>query len=1646
MPEEGEPPAKVEWVFEVEDREEVLAPPPTGQSNSWLSWLHGQHHTDHPTHESVGPVGHHHHSRESDQSAASLPGESRDAEGPAGASEQTGGVFGLMGFGAWFAEPDNPLPPPAKSRMDESDSMAGEQRVRWSVELDIPDHMLDDEVVPERVVKTASTATSLPPASTMITRTEAMKEENMHIYYSDDFLEQFNTADIASAVAAAVPGDPDPPLPPPSDYPPEEGFHEVDLRAAPLPVGMHQVEVQELKAQPDSIDEEVDDVALFVESEEPAERKTCCSKCKAAMRYACTCQCFSSKGKDSEDPAMKETASKLLDEEIEDFSGRPIIACIAWLSHRGMAKCPFCCVIIGFTVTLMIISIGMVTRPMEVEIDWDSFLKTDVNTSTMRDVFLFALQQRQTDRRLTEVRELSEARELQGNRLYYHNDLYLAYQIPADEDAGEHGLMSARWLSSVRKFEQRLRSGYEWQVLCNRSDDIDRPLCDYGVSLVNYLYPSPMIAGPDIVPNSLLYDAGGIQALAPQVVTVLMEEHRVKDIIVPRNYEDGTPLKMIRSAFRFKRFCCTSVQSSSEQRAVLSEMRANWDRFLDGTVIPALREEQFREKKPKMEMFYTGSTLYSKEVTSTLMGDLFLAGGSMAFVLVYLILHTNSILLGCLGLMLIASAIPTSYVLFALVTGSNKMSIASFLSVFLIVGLGSDVVFVYTDFWADSRLRKVNYGSRMTWTLVHAGKASLATSVTTALSFFANLASVLKPLREFGFFMGLCVIVVWVVLSLVYVPLCMVDEYWCRRCRLPCDKMGKAFTTSGVRISRSEVSGALRGGLEMYPRISRITRVILRYKRSICLCPVVISIGFIIWAVLVLQVDSGVPSIFPEDHNLNKGTEVFALFKDTSEVFNPLWLIDRPQISVCNDEIFTPISPTYQLGSWGYNCQLNWCEADPDVTQSEEGTCKCWRREAASTCSSDFATVNTKIVAGRQLTVEDVRGPVADYFGLTAGHQISNQQRQGLQRTTNVAPVVTEEWERGSREVREVTEVLGTVERTEQTSSCGYQDLCFCTSWACKMPAGNEWRKVPNLQIPALINATQRRLSASRSKALSAEPPAVPVPEPLSEPKEAKLEGPVAPRYLEMLSPEDQVVAPANRATVDVVFGITVTATSLLLGEVDLQNGWEFTELHEVSQPWAQRNMYQFCTDFPLELRVVESRCWIRDFRTYLLARGNRFPIVASQFEQLIIPFAESYLTGMRSTKDFLWIRDGKVKASYIPMTVDFARYAATEDAIEYKTLWDKYLDDFNLEASIYSKGAWHTSVVWVRAEAQSALIRSTIVTIAIVVGLALLGMLIFTKDSKLSSLVVGSTLIVVFALTWFIVVVMGWPIGPIEVIALIVFIGYAVTYSLHIAHRYGSSDVQQELSLSGDSSDIRFLRTVFALGSIGRAALGSAVTTAGCSIFLVFCTLTIFKKLGGVVLVVTVMSIAVALIPLPAALLWFGPVRPGRCFCFYPTETYENLMNSREKYVQDLEKRKEQQAKQREEKAEMKKQESDRKQREKEEEEERKRKEKEEEERKKKEAKEKAKQLSAKAKAAKAKAGPQKIRTGSGESSVAEAEGLRTRTGSSEAALPSPGLKASAPPARRISGNEHTSGRISATGLEVGEEMPSGAIQVSGR
>jgi len=156
--------------------------------------------------------------------------------------------------------------------------------------------------------------------------------------------------------------------------------------------------------------------------------------------------------------------------------------------------------------------------------------------------------------------------------------------------------------------------------------------------------------------------------------------------------------------------------------------------------------------------------------------------------------------------------------------------------------------------------------------------------------------------------------------------------------------------------------------------------------------------------------------------------------------------------------------------------------------------------------------------------------------------------------------------------------------------------------------------------------------------------------------------------------------------------------------------------------------------------------------------------------------------------------------------------------------------------------------------------------------------MIIFTQSLSLSFFVVLATSGVISGLAFFMVIVMRWYVGPLEVSSLIVFIGYAATYSLRIAHRYSSPDAisnQPQEAKPLKKEAVRRRRVVFALRSIGGATAGSAITTAGCACFLMAAKLTFFGQMGGAVLIVTLLSVVTALGPLPAVLLWLGPVRP---------------------------------------------------------------------------------------------------------------------------------------------------------------------------
>lgn len=318
--------------------------------------------------------------------------------------------------------------------------------------------------------------------------------------------------------------------------------------------------------------------------------------------------------------------------------------------------------------------------------------------------------------------------------------------------------------------------------------------------------------------------------------------------------------------------------------------------------------------------------------------------------------------------------------------------------------------------------------------------------------------------------------------------------------------------------------------------------------------------------------------------------------------------------------------------------------------------------------------------------------------------------------------------------------------------------------------------------------------------------------------------------------------------------------------------------------------MLNLCSELPSELLIVQSRCWIESFRGWLIPERDRFP--TREFDRWI---ASWYPTAISAGLD-LWIVNRKVAAAQMRFYVNFDKNRPALEILEYKRAWDHNIDRLNARASVTANRAFHTTQAWVRAEAEISVVASTAATIVISACCGFLGVFLFTRDPILAAIVLALVLGVIAGLAFFMVVVMDWAIGPIEVIALVVFLGYSVTYSLHVAHNYSEilcddprllvnlrtlpSDGGEELSgwRAYEPADIRLVRTRLAVMHVGGATLSSAVSTLGSSAFLLFGVMKIFAKLGGVVIAVTALSICCALIALPVTLMLIGP-SPDPCY-----------------------------------------------------------------------------------------------------------------------------------------------------------------------
>jgi len=208
-----------------------------------------------------------------------------------------------------------------------------------------------------------------------------------------------------------------------------------------------------------------------------------------------------------------------------------------------------------------------------------------------------------------------------------------------------------------------------------------------------------------------------------------------------------------------------------------------YNTWLTETVVPYARKSQ----KPNYRvLYYSSGFLFDWEVDEAVMSDSMWSGLSFAAVLLFVWLHTRSLLISILGMLGVTASVPVTLWIFRDILGFTNISLLNFLSLFVIMGIGADDIFVFYDTYIvvaneDADIHD-DRPAHLARSFSRACSAMLVTSASTAASFFANFVSSLPVIKEFGIFMGVVVVVNFITIVIYFPSIILIQEKYCCCC------------------------------------------------------------------------------------------------------------------------------------------------------------------------------------------------------------------------------------------------------------------------------------------------------------------------------------------------------------------------------------------------------------------------------------------------------------------------------------------------------------------------------------------------------------------------------------------------------------------------------------------------------------------------------------------------------------------------------------------------------------------------------------------------------------------------------------------------------------------------------------------------
>lgn len=1250
-----------------------------------------------------------------------------------------------------------------------------------------------------------------------------------------------------------------------------------------------------------------------------------------------------------------------------------------------------CCVLL---VTLLglgcLIAYGLLFSGLQISLNMDmsEVLEADSQAGLMQQALEMASRERLPVRRLAdELLPLESLASAPGRRLSDAINLGISLTYSSEE---EGPLLSSDTVAAMRAIEEQVKDLPSYKAMCKEAFPGRGYLCAHGVSLANLAFPGVVELNDTDNPGNfsevLVSDGTGKEIPLPIAVAWSAADHR--GLLIPPKVHGSKNLNMhVRgcideasgcAAFRaqgqcssdapygtyMNDFCAASCNFCDEEQELAGEnvtlirshfhiaspcCRDLWMSFLKELV-------QFfnkRNSKDGLIVTYTGHGLRDYETFAALKADAVMVGCALLFVLVYATLHTRNPFLALVGLFLVVLSLPAGLAVFGLLSGTLELQLTACLSIFIVLGVGVDMLFVYTDFWKQSLQEdsvKKTLAHRLAFMYAQAASCTAATTFTTTMSFMANLVSALRALREFGFFMGICMLMAWLIIFLAYPPVLVLVEkgHRCLMIFTSADQMtwesldeeaempwrpARPTRTSSVSHTIGKVGRATipsRHSMVNGKPASNMQRASVAYlmvtdpeKKGVSeghswlLSQVGKGIAKVRWllpllffgltfycswvAYQVFEQDASPPGLWRPRHNRFREAQQHGIFHGLN-----IGADNQKNQHLCMN--------------LHDSCHFHACGTTGKRLEIESG-CVCLqdaRPQAGLGCRS--VIVNLKVAGRGGLSLGDLTHQVLEE--MLRRRFPGAQTISILEGAPHIAHLKTAHWESGTIVWVSLISWQAEVSLNNRGDSCTAKEVCYCGMAACEetYATANTSDSVPLFLVwdDGSGSSSSRRLTDQRTGSQKQKQETSPADIGLA----ATVLG--ASRRLALI--KNIVAEPTigfhQMARIDMVVGLEATGHNPLFGKYK-GSYYKFMDSFDFSDVWTQRISLSLCTDLSAQLRVVRLDCALSGFVHWCQEQSpDMWPLRPEKYDvhallrdyvgQTAVQQHGAHGNVYRGgpTRDYLWFgADGKLKALKHKAFVDISSKASVTAALSLMKHWDSFLDRFNelARSNVPSWNSWHISKLWVQAYSDKVMMDSTIVTIGISLGCVLLGVMAFTRSLHLAIIVMFAVLCVIALLFFFMVYIMEWKIGAIEILSLIVFIGFAVDYCLHIGHKYHScnmiggdegmhcQDIHEVMHCpSGTSNDSRrswmrrwrtwsthrqqnkskerIERAQFALKRIGSSVFGSALTTIGCAGFLIPCEIVIFMKIGSIVVAVTTLAVVFALLPLPALLMIVGP------------------------------------------------------------------------------------------------------------------------------------------------------------------------------